>query len=63
MIPPRTFPPGTLHLVEIEDKKVVRVHAEYPSTSRYRQKIQDLRNDLLMSNPRLDLQIRENNAP
>lgn len=62
MIPPRNFPPGVLKLVEFEGKDIVKVHAEYPSTSRYREKVQNMRNDLLMVNPKLDLQIRENNA-
>lgn len=62
MIPPRNFPPGVLKLVEMEDRDIVKVHAEFPSTSRYREKIQNLRNDMLMVNPKLDLQIRENNA-
>ena len=62
MIPPRNFPPGLLKLVELNGKEIVRVHAEFPSTARYREKIQSLRNDMLMVNPKLDLQIRENNA-
>jgi hypothetical protein len=62
MIPPRNFPPGILELVELEGKEIVKVHAELPSTSRYREKIQNMRNDLLMVNPKLDLQIRENSA-
>ena len=62
MIPPRNFPPGLLQLVELNGKEIVKVHVELPSTSRYREKIQNMRNDLLMVNPKLDLQIRENNA-
>ena len=62
MIPPRNFPPGLLQLVELNGKEIVKVHVEFPSTSRYREKIQNMRNDLLMMNPKLDLQIRENNA-
>jgi hypothetical protein len=62
MIPPRNFPPGTLKLVEIDGNHIVKTHAEWPSTSRYRSKLQNMRNDLLMMNPKLDLQIIENNA-
>jgi hypothetical protein len=62
MIPPRNFPPGVLKLVEIEGNQIVKIHAEWPSTSRYRSKLQNMRNDLLMINPKLDLQIIENNA-
>lgn len=62
MNPPRNFPIGTLKLVEMNGKDVVKVHAELPSSTRNRFRIQQMRNDMLMSNSRLDLQIRENNA-
>lgn len=62
MIPPRNFPPGVLKLVEFEDGKPVRVHAELPSSTKNRSRIQLMRNDLLMTNSKLDLQIRENNS-
>lgn len=62
MIPPRNFPPGVLKLVELEAGKIVRTHAELPTSSKNRMRIQQMRNDLLMTNSRLDLQIRENNA-
>lgn len=62
MIPPRNFPEGNLKLIEYEGDEVIRIHAEYPSTNRYRDKVQNLRNDLLMVNPKLDLRIVENNA-
>lgn len=62
MIPPRNFPEGNLKLVEMDGRTQVKVHAEFPSTSRYREKIQNMRNDLLMINPKLDLRIIENNA-
>lgn len=62
MIPPRNFPPGTLKLIEMTGSEVTKVHAELPSTTRNRTRIQQMRNDLLMTNSRLDLQIRENNA-
>jgi hypothetical protein len=62
MIPSRNFPPGVLKLVEIEGDKIVKTHAEWPSASRYRSKLQNMRNDLLMINPKLDLRIIENNA-
>lgn len=62
MIPPRSFPPGILKLVEYEGKNPVRTIAELNSTTRNRLKIQQMRNDMLMVNPKLNLQIRENNA-
>lgn len=62
MNPPRNFPPGVLKLVEYNDKKVVRVITEMQSSTGNRTKMQQIRNDMLMSNPKLDLQIRENNS-
>jgi hypothetical protein len=62
MIPPRNFPVNYLTLVEVEDKKVVKVHEKVISTNRNRDRLQKTRNDLLMVNPKLELQIRENNA-
>jgi len=62
MNPPRNFPHGTLKLVEMNDKEIVKTHAELTSSTKNRSRIQNMRNDLLMINPTLDLQIRENNA-
>jgi hypothetical protein len=62
LIPSRNFPLGALKLVEFRDKSIVKVHVELSNSSSDRKRIQNLRNDLLMSNPRLDLQIIENNA-
>lgn len=62
MIPPRNFPINYLTLVEVEDNKVVKVHEKVVSTNRNRDRLQKTRNDLLMVNPKLELQIRENNA-
>lgn len=62
MIPPRNFPKGVLKLEEIENNQVVLVHAEMSNTVNNRDRIQRMRNDLLMVNPKLDLRIKENNA-
>lgn len=62
MIPPRNFPPGVLKLVEFEGKRVIKTVAELPSSPKNRIRMQQMRNDLLMANPKLNLQIRENNA-
>lgn len=62
MNPPRNFPAGNLKLVEMNGKELVKVHADLPSSTKNRNLIQNMRLDLLMINPKLDLQIRENNA-
>jgi hypothetical protein len=62
MIPPRNFPVNYLTLVELEDNKIVKTHERLVSTNRNRDRLQKLRNDLLMVNPKLELQLRENNA-
>jgi hypothetical protein len=62
MIPPRNFPSGTLKLIEFDEDKVSKVHAELSSSMGDRRRIHQIRDDLLMSNPRLKLQIIENNA-
>lgn len=62
MIPPRSFPPGNLKLVEVEGNTITKIHAELSNSNVNRHRIQNMRNDLLMINPKLNLQIRENNA-
>ena len=62
MIPPRDFPPGVLKLIEFQGKEPVKIHAELSSSTQNRRRIQQMRNDMIMVNPKLDLQIRENNV-
>lgn len=62
MMPPRNFPPGVLKLAEFEGTNLVRTVTEMPTTTRNRLRIQQMRNDMLMVNPKLNLQIIENNA-
>lgn len=62
MIPPRNFPPGVLKLIEYKGSEAVSTIAELPTSAKNRLKIQAMRNDMLMVNPKLNLQIRENNA-
>lgn len=62
MLAPRNFPPGVLKLVEYDGNTPVRTIAEFNTTTKNRLKIQQMRNDMLMVNPKLNLQIRENNA-
>ena len=61
MIPPRNFPESHISLVELREKQVIKTHAKLPSTTRNRYRLQNMRNDLLMVDPKLDLQILENN--
>jgi hypothetical protein len=51
-----------LKLQEFEGKKLLRTVTELPATAKNRLRMQEIRNDLLMTNPKLNLQIRENNA-
>ena len=60
MIPPKSFPPGTLTLAEMDGKKIVAIHAKLTTSTRNRLRVQSMRNDLLMINPKLNLQILEN---
>jgi hypothetical protein len=60
MLPPRNFPEGFIELVEMDGKEITERHAKLPTNTRNRMKIQNMRNDLLMVNPRLNLQILEN---
>lgn len=61
MIPNRQFPKGTLQLVEItEDEKTLI--QELPTSSKNRDKMNNIRNQLLMLNPKRNLVISENNA-
>lgn len=62
MQPSRNFPEGNLKLVEMKDRETVAIHAELPSTSKNRIRIHNMRNDMLMLNPKLDLRVVENNA-
>lgn len=62
MQPPRNFPEGNLKLVEMSGKDVISVHAELPTSSKNRTKIHNMRLDMLMLNPKLDLRVVENNA-
>lgn len=62
MKPPTSFPEGTLKLVEMDGPSVSIVHAELPTSSRNRMKIQEMARDLMMLNTKQDLRIVENNA-
>jgi hypothetical protein len=62
MIPPRSFPPGTLTLAEMDGKKIVTVHAKLTTSTGNRLRAQSMMNDLLMLRPELNLQILENHG-
>lgn len=61
MIPPRFIPPGVLQLYEVvgDDKILIQ---ELPTSSRNRERINQMRNDMLMIDPTRNLQLSENNA-
>ena len=61
MIPPRFVPPGILQLYEVVgDEKILVV--ELPTSSKNRDRINKMRNDILMVNPTKTLILSENNA-
>jgi len=61
MIPPRFTPPGILQLFEVVgDKKTLLI--ELVASSKNRNRINQMRNDMLMVDPTKTLVISENNA-
>ena len=61
MIPPRFVPPGILQLYEVVgDEKTLVI--ELPTSSKNRDRINKMRNDILMVNPTKTLIVSENNA-
>jgi hypothetical protein len=61
MIPPRFVPPGILQLYEVVDGVRVLVQ-ELPTSSRNRDRINQMRNELLMLYPTNIYILSENNA-
>jgi hypothetical protein len=61
MIPPRFFPPGVLQLFEVvgDEKTLIQ---ELPTSSRNRERINQMRNDMLMVAPTRNLVVSENNT-
>lgn len=62
MIPPRRVPPGILQLYQEDSEGVKTLVQELPTSSKNRQRLQNMRNDMLMVNPTAKLIISENNA-
>lgn len=61
MIPPRFVPAGILQLYEVAgDEKTLVI--ELPMSSKNRDRINKMRNDMLMLSPTKTLVISENNA-
>ena len=61
MIPNRKFPPGVLQLLEtIGDEKVLL--EELPTSVRNRDRMNQMRNQMLMMDPNRTITVSENNA-
>jgi hypothetical protein len=61
VIPPRFVPPGILQLYEVlGDEKTLLI--ELPTSSKNRDRINKMRNDILMVSPTKNLVVTENNA-
>ena len=61
VIPPRFVPAGILQLIEIQgDEKILL--QELPMSSKNRDKINKIRNDMLMVDPTRNLAVGENNS-
>ena len=63
MIPPRSFPEGVLKLIRSNPDGTQTVLEELRTSSKNRDKINKVRNDLLMVDSTLKLTITENNVP
>jgi hypothetical protein len=61
MIPPRFVPPGILQLYEVVDGERVLIQ-ELPASSKNRDRINQMRNELLMLYPTNIYVLSENNA-
>lgn len=61
MIPPRSVPEGILQLIEIDGDEKILLH-ELPMSSRNRDRINQMRTDMLMINPKRNLAVGENNS-
>ena len=62
MIPPRFIPPGILQLYQVEKDGTKELLQELPTSSKNRDRINRIRNDMLMVDSTLQLFISENNS-
>ena len=61
MIPNRKFPPGVLQLLEIIGEEKILLE-ELPTSSKHRDRINQMRNQMLMLDPKRTITVSENNA-
>ena len=61
MIPPRFVPKGILQLIEIEGDEKILLY-ELPMSSKNRDRINQMRTDMLMIDPTRTLAVGENNS-
>lgn len=61
MIPNRKFPPGVLQLLETVGDEVVLLE-ELSTSSKNRDRINQMRNQMLMLDPKRTITVSENNA-
>jgi hypothetical protein len=62
VIPPRSFPPGILQMYEVDSDGTKLLLQELPTSSRNRERMHTMRNDILIVNPTKTIIISENNA-
>ena len=62
MIPPRFIPPGILQLYQIEKDGTKELLQELTASSKNRERINRIRNDMLMVDSTLQLFVSENNS-
>jgi hypothetical protein len=61
VIPPRFVPPGVLQLIEFEGDEKTLIH-ELPMSPKNRDRINQMRNEMLMIDPTRNLAVGENNS-
>jgi len=61
VIPPKFVPPGVLQLIEIDGDERTLLY-ELPMSPKNRDRINQMRTDMLMINPKCTLAVGENNS-
>lgn len=61
VIPPRFTPDGILQLIEIQGDEKILLH-QLPMSSKNRDRINQMRTDMLMIDPKRNLAVGENNS-
>ena len=62
MIPPRFVPPGILQLYQVDADGSKTLLQKLPTSSKNRDRVNRIRNDMLMVDSTLNLVVSENNA-